>query len=124
MRKKESREMYLEVIYNLEQKDKKVRSVDIAKALGFSKPSVSRAVGVLKGEGYITHTPYGSISLTDKGRAKAKRIYKAHRVITEFLVKTLSLTEAEAEADACRIEHVISDKSLDAMEELLGGWPQ
>lgn len=119
MRKKESREMYLEAIYKLEQKEGVVRSVDIATELGFSKPSVSRAMGVLREAGDITHTRYSDISLTEQGRAKAKRVYEAHHIITEFLVQTLGLSPAQAEEDACRIEHVISDKALDAMEAKL-----
>ena len=119
MRKKESREMYLEAIYKLELTGAAVRSVDIAGELGVSKPSVSRAMGVLKEAGHITHSHYGDIALTTAGRAKAERIYHTHKTITGFLMKTLCLCEEDAEADACRIEHVISDKALAAIERLL-----
>jgi DtxR family transcriptional regulator, Mn-dependent transcriptional regulator len=119
MRAKESREMYLETIYRLEQESETVRSIDIAKKLGFSKPSVSRAIGVLKKSGYINHSLYGNIALTPEGRKKAKRIYSSHLLLTDFIVKTLGLDRNAAETDACQIEHVISEKMIDAIEEYL-----
>lgn len=115
----ESREMYLEVIYRLVQKNGAARSIDIAKELGYTKPSVSRAIGVLKENGYITHTPYGSVSLTKKGRIKAEKIYRSHILLTEFFIKVLNLDSETAEMDACRIEHVISKKTINAIENLL-----
>ena len=124
MRAKESREMYLEVIYKLEQQNNSVRSIDIAKELNFSKPSVSRAMGVLKKSGYITHTPYGDVTLTPEGRKKAKRIYRSHHLLTDFLVKSLGLDAQVAEADACKIEHVISEQTLIAIENYLEKHPQ
>ncbi len=119
MKPQESQEMYLEVIYKLEQKNGTVRSVDIANELSYSKPSVSRAIGVLKKSGYITHTHYGDVTLTDEGRKKAKRIYFAHKLLTAYLVKVLKVDPDIAEEDACKIEHVISDETLDAMEKML-----
>ena len=119
MRAKESREMYLEVIYKLELANEVVRSIDIAKELGYSKPSVSRAMGVLKKAGYITHSPYGDVALTPEGRKKAKLIYHTHHLLTDFLVETLDLDPALAEADACKIEHVISKQTLEAIEKYL-----
>ena len=116
MRAKESREMYLEVIYRLEQKSGKVLSIDIAKELGYSKPSISRAMGVLKKAGYITHTPYGDVTLTDEGRKKAKKIYMSHHLLTNFLIQTLGIDADTAEADACKIEHVISEQTLNAIK--------
>ena len=119
MRAKESREMYLEVILRLEQRNGVVRSIDIAKEFDYSKPSVSRAMTVLKNAGYITHSPYGDIALTKKGREKAEKVYALHRLVTDFLVSTLKLDEQAAEKDACRIEHVISKKTVDAMKHYL-----
>jgi Mn-dependent DtxR family transcriptional regulator len=119
MRSKESSEMYLEVILKLEKRNGIVRSIDIAREFDYSKPSVSRAVGVLKKEGYLTHSPYGDIALTDKGREKAESILKKHRLITDFLKNTLSIDAELAEQDACRIEHVISEETSIAIEEFL-----
>lgn len=119
MRAKESREMYLEVILKLEKRNGIVRSVDIAKELGYSKPSVSRAMRVLKDAGFITHSPYEDIALTDEGRAKAERVYKSHQLITDFFIKALKMDKDAAEQDACRIEHVISDEAIDAIEKYL-----
>ena len=119
MRAKESREMYLEVILKLEERNGIVRSIDIAKELNYSKPSVSRAMTVLKKENYITHSPYGDVSLTEEGRAKAESVYKSHRLLTEFLVKSVGLDWGIAEQDACKIEHVISQEALDAIEQYL-----
>lgn len=119
MRAKESREMYLEVIYKLEQKNGIVRSIDIAKELGYSKPSVSRAMGVLKKNGFITHSPYGDVALTPDGRKKAQEIYHSHQLLTDFFIKVLGLNPDVAEEDACKIEHVISKQALDAIEAYL-----
>lgn len=119
MRQKESREMYLEVILKLERQNGVVRSIDIANELGYSKPSVSRAMGVLKKAGYISHSPYEDITLTAQGRKKAERIYLTHNLLTEFLIKALQIDPVVAEEDACKIEHVISDTTLDAIKKYL-----
>ena len=111
----ESAEMYLEAILELESKNKTVRSVDIARFLSVSKPSVNRAMHSLKKEGYILKEPYGDITFTQKGREKAIRIHEMHHTITDFLIKSLGIDAKVAEADACRIEHVISAQTLSAM---------
>ena len=115
----ESLEMYLEAILELEENGESVRSVDIARFLGVTKPSVSRAMSNLKKEGYIQQEPYGSVSFTEKGREKAGRIHECHHIITDFLVKTLRINPATAEADACRMEHVISSETILAIKDYL-----
>lgn len=113
---KESGEMYLETIYLLSEKGRlAVKSVDVAKKLNISRPSVSRAVNVLKEDGYLLQQNYGDIMITDKGIAAAERVFFKHRLITEFLEKSLGLSPASAEENACRIEHVISDDAAEAM---------
>ena len=119
MRAKESREMYLEIILKLEKRNGVVRSIDIANELEYSKPSVSRAVKVLKDSGYIIHSPYGDIAFTEKGREKANKIYELHCLVTDFLVKALKLDQSTAEKDACRIEHIISSQAVDAIKKFL-----
>lgn len=115
---KESGEMYLESIYVLCQSKNIVRSIDIAEHMNFSKPSVSRAVGLLKKEGYIIVDADGSISLTESGKSAAENIFNRHTVLTQML--TLLGVDAETAAeDACRMEHVISDKTLKAMQKYL-----
>ncbi len=116
MKENESREMYLKAICELEQQNSVVRIVDIAARMGFSKPSVSRAINVLRENGYIAHSPYGDVALTEKGRELARRIYNTHRLLTVFFTQVLKLDPDVAEADACRIEHVISQQALDAIE--------
>ena len=111
----ESGEMYLETILILSQKSGFVRSVDIGEKMGYSKPSVSRAVGILRQGGYIQVGKDGGITLTDSGRAVAEKIYERHRLLTRFLV-TLGVEEATAAEDACKIEHVISDASFKAIK--------
>lgn len=112
----ESGENYLETILILIQKGKGVRSIDIAEEMGFSKPSISRAVGILKKDGYIEVDSGGFISLTDLGYEIAEKIYERHRVITRFLIK-LGVNEVTAAEDACRIEHDISDESFQKLKE-------
>ena len=113
----ESGENYLETILMLHQRQGYVRSIDIANELGFTKPSISRAVGILKGDGYITVEPSGNILLTEKGREKAEAVYDRHVNITAFLNQTLGIDPDTAEADACRIEHVISEVTFQKMKE-------
>ena len=112
----ESGENYLETILILIQKGKGVRSIDIAEQMGFSKPSISRAVGILKADGYIEVDSGGFISLTDSGYEIAEKIYERHRVLTRFLIK-LGVNEVTAAEDACRIEHDISDESFQKLKE-------
>ena len=111
----ESGEMYLETILILTIRDQTVRSIDVAKYMGFSKPSVSRAVGRLKEQGYITVDPEGTILLTDSGRAIAEKIYERHRVLTGLLER-LGVDENIAAEDACKIEHDISDATFEAIK--------
>ena len=113
----ESGEMYLETIYTLTEKRRDVRSIDVSESMGFSKPSVSRAIGLLKSGGYIVVDKDGFISLTDTGRATAEKIYARHKVISAFLIK-IGVSEETAGHDACKIEHVISDESFEALKRL------
>ena len=113
----ESGEMYLETIYVLlkENAGAGVRSVDIGAHMGYSKPSVSRAVGLLKNGGFINVDKDGYITLTDSGLDVASKIYDRHNTLTEFLV-LLGVDKETASEDACKIEHVISDASFDAIK--------
>ena len=112
----ESGEMYLESILVLSRSLSLVRAVDLSEFMGYSKASVSRAMGILKGEGYLTVQPDGAILLTDSGRAVAETIYERHTFLTRYLVG-LGVPEAVASEDACRIEHVISETSFRALQK-------
>ncbi len=112
----ESGEMYLETIYVLSKEKGNVRAIDISEHMGYSKPSVSRAVGLLKQGGYITVEPNGSISLTGLGEAVAQKTYECHKTLTEFF-KKIGVAHETAALDACRIEHCISDETLKAIKE-------
>ena len=111
----ESGEMYLESIYVLSQKGEPVHAIDVGKYMGYSKPSVSRAVGLLKKDGYIEVDEESHIALTERGLAVAKKIYERHTVLTELLVR-LGVDREIASEDACRIEHAISDDSFQAIQ--------
>lgn len=111
----ESGEMYLESILVLIRQGKAVRSIDIVDYMGYSKPSVSRAVGILRQGGYIHVAEDGGITLTESGQAVAEKIYERHRLLTSFLVK-LGVDEKTAAEDACKMEHVISDASMEAIK--------
>ncbi|MBS5343076.1 MAG: metal-dependent transcriptional regulator [Clostridium sp.] len=113
----ESGENYLETILMLHQKQGYVRSIDIANELGFTKPSVSRAMSILKNDGYIVVESSGNIVLTEKGNKKANQIYERHLYITKFLQKTLGISEELAARDACRIEHIISQETFERIKE-------
>lgn len=115
MRLQESGEMYLETILQLSRKQSRVRSIDVVESMGFSKPSVSRAVGLLKQGGYLTVDEDGSLFLTDAGREVAEKTYERHNVLTEFFL-TLGVDEKIAASDACKIEHDISDETFDAIK--------
>ena len=117
MKSSESREMYLEVIYNIEQKNEVIRSIDVAKTLGYSKPSVNRAINKLKDDGLIAQEPYGHITMTDEGRELAKKIKNKHIYLTEYLRLSLGLDVEAAERDACRMEHVVSKETMDAVKK-------
>lgn len=108
MRLQESGEMYLETILILSQRLPHVRSLDVAEHMGFSKPSVSRAVGLLKSAGYLLMDPTGYLTLTDSGRALAEKIYERHNTLTQFLVG-IGVDEKTALEDACKLEHYMSD---------------
>ena len=112
----ESGEMYLETIYVLSRTSKQIRSIDVVKHMGFSKPSVSRAVGLLKSDGYITADESGYLKLSSTGLKIARKIYERHQVLTEMLT-SLGVDEKTASDDACRIEHYISDKSFKAIKK-------
>lgn len=113
---KESGEMYLESIYILCKSKNSVRSIDIAEHMNFSKPSVSRGVGILKKQEYITVDKDGYISLTKIGEEAAERIFERHTVLTAIF-KAIGVDEKIAAEDACRIEHVISDDTFNAIKE-------
>lgn len=111
----ESGEMYLESIYVLSQKTENVRSIDICEYMGYSKPSVSRAVGLLKKDGHIAVDGNGYITLNQSGLAIAKNIYERHTILMGALV-ALGISEETADKDACKIEHVISDETFAAIK--------
>lgn len=105
----ESGEDYLEAVLVLKKQNGIARSVDVARKLGVSKPSVSRAMSILTESGYITDGPIGSLDLTEKGKEKAESVYARHVLLTEFLMKITGVGEEQAEANACRIEHDIDE---------------
>lgn len=115
---KESGEMYLESIYVLSKTKDVVRSIDIAEHMNYSKPSVSRAVSMLKNEGYINIDKDGHITLTDAGLSQADKIYDRHKVLSEALM-LLGVDKKNAEEDACKMEHIISDESFYALKNHL-----
>ena len=115
MNLQESGQMYLETIYVLTRKSNSVRSVDVCEHMGFSKPSVSRAVGLLKEGGYITVDVDGFLHLTDIGKELAEKIYERHTILSSFLI-SLGVDELTAAEDACKMEHDISDISLAAIK--------
>ena len=114
---KESGEMYLESIYVLCASRSNVRSIDVAEYMNYSKPSVSRAVGLLKQQKYIEVDSDGYISLTEEGKNAAKKIFERHTVLTGILQK-IGVDSETASEDACRIEHIISDKTFDAIKNI------
>ena len=115
MHLQESGEMYLETVYVL-SKNGVVRSLDVAEYMGFSKPSVSRAVGLLKQGGYLLMDKDRYLTLTESGLDVAKKIYKRHTLLSKFLVR-LGVDEKTASEDACKMEHDISDESFSAIKE-------
>ena len=114
----ESGEMYLEAIYVLREKTGFVRSVDISEYLGYSKPSVSRAMGILRSGEYIQVDTDGGITLTEKGQDIARKIYARHKLLTDLLVR-IGVSEKTAAEDACKLEHAISDESFEALQKYL-----
>ncbi len=112
----ESGQMYLEAIYVLLQKNEKIRAIDVGAYLGYTKPSVSRAIGILKKGGFISVDSDGYITLLDSGKQVAENLYERHTVLSNMLM-ALGVDEETATEDACRIEHVISDKSFNAVKK-------
>ncbi len=113
---RESGEMYLETVYILSQTRTTVRSVDVGEYMGYSKPSVSRAIGLLKRDGLIITDEQGYLKLTDAGEKKARQIYERHTLLSRLLMN-LGVDEKTASEDACRIEHYISEKTFDAIKK-------
>ena len=118
MNLQESGEMYLESILVLSESNPHVRSIDVCEYMGFSKPSVSRAINLLKNGGYVNMDKDGYLTLTEVGFEVARKIYDRHNLLTEFLI-SLGVDEETASADACKIEHHISDKSFDAIKKTM-----
>ena len=118
MELKESGEMYLETIYVLRKDKGFVRAIDVGAELGYSKPSVSRAMGILRDGGYITVGADGGLNLTEAGLEVAERTYERHTILSEFFMK-LGVNEERAVADACKIEHVISSETFAAVKKHL-----
>jgi Mn-dependent DtxR family transcriptional regulator len=116
----ESAEMYIETIFVLSQSNPHVRSIDIAEHMGYSKPSVSRAVGLLKQGGYVTTDDDGFLILTQAGLHVAQKIFERHTVLSNFLI-SLGVSPETAAEDACKIEHVISDETLNAIKRQIEG---
>ena len=114
----ESGEMYLETIHILLEKNGAVRSVDISEYMGYSKPSVSRAVGLLKNGGYIRVDKDGLITLTETGFEKAEKIYARHTLLTQVLIM-LGVSKETADEDACKLEHAISDETFQALQNFM-----
>lgn len=114
----ESGEMYLETILVLSRKQNVVRAVDVGEYMGFSKPSVSRAIGILKAEGYVISDDSGFLELTPSGKCEAERIYERHELLTKLLVR-LGVSGDTAAEDACKIEHVISAESFEAIKSYM-----
>lgn len=112
----ESGEDYLEAILRIKEKNGFARSVDVAKSLGVSKPSVSRAMDVLYESGYIKEKRMGSLELTEKGKERAEEVYGKHVLLTDFIVKITGVSKAQAEENACRIEHDIDDDVKNGIE--------
>ena len=117
MKLHESPEDYLETILILSQESESVRSVDIATHLGFSKPSVSVAMKKLKESGFISMDPYGKVTLSDKGRKVAEKVYERHQVISGWLM-SIGVSKETALNDACRIEHVLSDETFEKLKAI------
>lgn len=115
MRLLESGEMYLETILQLSRKQSRVRSIDVVESMGFSKPSVSRGVGLLKQGGYLNVSEDGSLILTDVGREIAERTLERHKVLTSFFL-ALGVNEETASCDACKIEHDVSEETFEAIK--------
>jgi len=115
----ESGEMYLETIFILSQNKQGVRSIDVGEYMGYSKPSVSRAIGLLKQGGYVESDEDGFLTLTSEGRRIAQKIYERHTMLSEFLM-ALGVDRKTATEDACKMEHDISDATFEAIKKHAG----
>ena len=115
MKIQESAENYLETILMLKEEKGAVRSIDIARKMDFSKPSISRAMSLLRENGYITMDKDGLLTLTDAGREIAERIYERHKLLTRWL-EFLGVDPDRAAADACRMEHAVSNETFEKMK--------
>lgn len=115
---KETLERYLQTIYGLSRHGQAVKSVDVSHALGVNRPDVFRALKTLKLCGYIEQQPYGKIALTSKGKCKAEQILKVHKIIADFFANDIGLAPADAEANAYKIEHILSDTAINKIIEL------
>ncbi|MBE5825458.1 MAG: metal-dependent transcriptional regulator [Butyrivibrio sp.] len=115
----ESGEDYIETIYLLKKRKGMVRSIDVANELGFSRPSVSRAVGILRDNGLITMEDDGELNLTAEGTRVAKKVYEKHTNLTTFLMMTAGVDAETAENDACRIEHIISPETFKGIKKFI-----
>ena len=114
-----SSEDYLEVIYHLERENKNVKSVDVARRMEVSRPSVNKAISVLKEAGMVTQELYGTINLTTQGRKKALEVVEKHTVLHDFLANVLGVAEEIADRDACEIEHIISPETFERIKNLV-----
>ena len=115
MKLQESGQMYLETIFVLSREKNVVHSIDVSEHMGYSKPSVSRAIGLLKNGGYVEMAEDGALTLTEAGQELAEKIYERHTVLTEMLV-SMGVDRETATEDACKMEHDISDESLTAIK--------
>ncbi len=116
---KESAENYLETILLLQRDNKMVRSIDVARALGYSKPSVSRAMGILRNEGMLETGENGALILTKEGSKKAKALLERHETITRFLMMTTDVSQEIAEQDACKMEHFLNEKTFKGIKKFI-----
>ncbi len=116
MQLQESGEMYLETILILSQKQNRVRAIDVGEYMGFSKPSVSRAMSLLRSAGFVTTDEEGCLLLTDSGREVAEKTYERHRILSELFI-SFGVSEKTAMEDACKIEHDISDETFEAIKK-------
>ena len=122
MKLQESGQMYLETIYVLTKSSSAVRAIDVGESMGFSKPSVSRALGLLKKGGFVEVDENGFLTLTDMGKEVAEKIYARHTVMMKILVH-LGIDKETAAEDACKLEHAISDKSFEAIKKFAASLP-
>ena len=115
----ESGEDYLEAILMIQNEKGECHSVDVARKLEVSKPSVSRAMGILRDDGYIFFDEKQHINFTEKGKVHAEKIYDRHKLLTDFLIKLANIPEAQAEKNACRVEHVIDEDVVEGIRNFM-----